>query len=78
MTSRFLSMAASLAFPAGCAAVTPPAEEKPGGREQRLTELRTVKAQHPADLDRVRVGDLVDITFSEVRALSVRKRPDHE
>lgn len=33
---------------------------------------QTVKVRNPADLDRVRVGDLVDITFTEVRALAVR------
>ena len=35
--------------------------------------LQTVKVQNPADLERVAVGDLVEITFSEVRALSVRR-----
>ncbi len=33
---------------------------------------QTLKVQNPTDLDRVRVGDLVDITYSEVRALAVR------
>jgi len=33
---------------------------------------QTIKVQNPADLDHVRVGDLVEITYSEVRALSVR------
>jgi len=33
---------------------------------------RTISAQNPADLERVRAGDLVDITYSEVRALAVR------
>jgi hypothetical protein len=32
----------------------------------------TVKAPTPADLEHIRVGDLVDITYSEVRALAVR------
>jgi hypothetical protein len=45
----------------------------PDGRSQ------TVKAHDPADLERIRVGDLVDITYSEVRALAVTKRvPAHE
>ena len=35
--------------------------------------LQTVKVQNPADLERVAVGDLVEITYSEVRALSVRR-----
>ena len=38
----------------------------PQGRSQ------TLKAQNPADLEHIRVGDLVDITYSEVRALAVR------
>lgn len=38
----------------------------PGGRAQ------TLKAQVPADFERIRLGDLVDITYSEVRALAVR------
>jgi hypothetical protein len=33
---------------------------------------QTVKADKPADLEGIRVGDLVDITYSEVRALAVR------
>jgi hypothetical protein len=33
---------------------------------------RTFKAQRPADLEHMRVGDLVDITYSEALALSVR------
>ncbi len=33
---------------------------------------QTVKAHNPADLERIRVGDLVDITYSEVRALAVQ------
>ena len=33
---------------------------------------QTFKVRNAADLDHVRVGDLVDITYSEVRALSVR------
>ena len=33
---------------------------------------RTFKAQRPADLEHIRVGDLVDITYSEALALSVR------
>ncbi|HEY5898527.1 MAG TPA: hypothetical protein VIV54_13245 [Burkholderiales bacterium] len=37
-------------------------------------EWRTVKARKPKDLEQIRVGDLVDITYSEVRALAVRKR----
>lgn len=32
----------------------------------------TLKVQNPADLGRIRVGDLVDITYTEVRALTVR------
>lgn len=38
----------------------------PDGRSQ------TVKARDPGDLERIRVGDLVEITYSEVRALAVR------
>lgn len=38
----------------------------PEGRSQ------TVKVHRPADLEHIRVGDLVDITYSEVRALAVR------
>jgi hypothetical protein len=38
----------------------------PQGRSQ------TVKAHNPADLEHIRVGDLVDITYSEVRALAIR------
>ena len=33
---------------------------------------QTVKVRNPGDLDHVRVGDVVEITFSEVRALAVR------
>jgi hypothetical protein len=33
---------------------------------------QTVKVRNPADLERIREGDLVDITYSEVRALTVR------
>jgi hypothetical protein len=33
---------------------------------------QTVQAHRPADLEHIRVGDLVDITYSEVRALAVR------
>jgi hypothetical protein len=33
---------------------------------------RTLTVQRPADLERVRVGDLVDITYSEALALAVR------
>jgi hypothetical protein len=39
----------------------------PEGRPQ------TVKVKNPADLGHIRVGDLVDITFSEVRALAIRQ-----
>lgn len=35
-------------------------------------QAQTVTAHNPADLLRIRVGDLVDITYSEVRALAVR------
>lgn len=38
----------------------------PQGRSQ------TMKARDPADLEHIRVGDLVEITYSEVRALAVR------
>lgn len=38
----------------------------PQGRSQ------TVKAHNPADLEHIRVGDLVDITYSEAVALAVR------
>ena len=38
----------------------------PGGRSE------TIKAPRPADLERVRVGDLVEITYSQVRSLAVR------
>ena len=34
--------------------------------------FQTVKAHNPADLEHIRVGDLVDITYSEALALSVR------
>jgi hypothetical protein len=40
----------------------------PQGRSQ------TVKAHNPADLEHIRVGDLVDITYSEVRALGATGR----
>jgi hypothetical protein len=33
---------------------------------------QTVKAHSPADLEHIRVGDLVDITYSEALAVSVR------
>jgi len=33
---------------------------------------RTFKAQRPADLERIRAGDLADITYSEALALSAR------
>jgi hypothetical protein len=33
-----------------------------------------LKAHRPADLEKIRVGDLVDITYSE--ALAVAVRPD--
>lgn len=33
---------------------------------------KTLEVHRPADLEHIRVGDLVDITYSEVRALSVR------
>ena len=33
---------------------------------------QTVKVRNPGDLERIREGDLVDITYSEVRALAVR------
>jgi hypothetical protein len=32
----------------------------------------TLRASNPADLEHIRVGDLVDITYSEVRALAIR------
>ena len=38
----------------------------PQGRSQ------TVKAHNPADLEHIRVGDLVDITYSEALALAIR------
>ncbi len=38
----------------------------PQGRSQ------TLKVHNPADLEHIQVGDLVDITYSEVRALSLR------
>jgi hypothetical protein len=34
--------------------------------------FRTFKAHRPADLEKIRVGDLVDITYSEALALAVR------
>lgn len=34
--------------------------------------VQSVKARNPSDVGRVRVGDLVEITYSEVRALAVR------
>ncbi len=34
-------------------------------------ELTTIKARHPENLDRVVVGDLVDITYTEALAISV-------
>lgn len=34
---------------------------------------QTVKVRNPADLERIRVGDLVDITFTEVRAIAIRQ-----
>lgn len=40
--------------------------DAPDGSEQ------VVKVNTPADLDHVRAGDLVDITYSQVRALSLR------
>ena len=40
--------------------------EGPQGRSQ------TVKANNPADLEHIRVGELVEITYSEVRALAIR------
>ena len=33
---------------------------------------QTIKVRSAEDLDRVRIGDLVDITYSEVRALTLR------
>jgi hypothetical protein len=39
----------------------------PEGRPQ------TVTVRNPSDLEHISVGDLVDITFSEVRALAVRQ-----
>ena len=42
---------------------------------------QTLKVQRPADLEHVSVGDLVDITYSEVRALVIRpadKGPRHD
>ncbi len=33
---------------------------------------QTIKVRTPTDLERVRIGDLVEITYSEVRALAVR------
>jgi hypothetical protein len=43
----------------------------PQGRSQ------TLKANNPADLEHIGVGDLVDITYSEVRALAVRPAEKH-
>ncbi len=34
-------------------------------------ELTTIKARHPENLERVAVGDLVDITYTEALAISV-------
>lgn len=35
---------------------------------------QTVKAHRPADLERIRVGDLVDITYSEALAIGMRPK----
>ena len=37
-------------------------------------QVQTFKAHKPADLEKIRVGDLVDITYSE--ALAIRVRPE--
>ena len=42
MTARFSILVASLALLAGCASGGKPADEKPGGREQALVEVRAV------------------------------------
>jgi len=42
MTMRLLAFAATLAFAAACASGGKPADEKPGGREQTLVEMRAV------------------------------------
>jgi hypothetical protein len=36
-------------------------------------EVRTLEAQNPANLDKVKVGDLLDITYSKALAISVEK-----
>ena len=136
MTARFIVLVASLALLAGCASGGKPADEKPGGREQTLVEMRAVvvgvdqkhrllalegddggrmvlpvaeefrdferaltitatisafdpargtvtltgpqgrsqtfKVHRPAELEKLRVGDLVDITYSEALAVGVR------
>jgi hypothetical protein len=36
-------------------------------------ELKTIKAQNPANLDKVKVGDLLEITYTEAVAISVDK-----
>ncbi|MDP9140985.1 MAG: hypothetical protein M3O62_09365 [Pseudomonadota bacterium] len=40
-------------------------------------ESQTLPARNPGDLQRVRVGDLVDITYTEGRALAVQPVPTH-
>ncbi len=42
MTVRFIILVASLTLLAGCASAVKPADEKPGGREQTLVEMRAV------------------------------------
>lgn len=42
MTIRLLALAATAAFVAACATADKPADVKPGGREQRLVEMRAV------------------------------------
>jgi hypothetical protein len=36
-------------------------------------ETKTIKAQNPANLDKVKVGDLIEITYTEAVAISVDK-----
>ncbi len=37
--------------------------------------LRTIKAKNPANLDKVKVGDVVEITYTEALAIAVEPRP---
>ena len=39
-------------------------------------DLVTMKVRHPENLERVSVGDLVDITYTQAVAISVEKAPD--